>query len=110
MRVSPCLLIIALVLAPPAISQPTGPSDSTECEAEKAAIDRDIELARSKGQMVRRQQLAATLAALQARCDTLNPEQTRAASIEKLEHEIQELRKALNHAEEQLRGLKRGGS
>ncbi|MGJ7506143.1 DUF1090 family protein [Variovorax sp. GT1P44] len=104
------MLAIALVLAPLAIAQPAGQIDSTECKAEKAAIDRDMELARSKGQMLRRQQLAETLVALQARCDALTPEQSRAASIEKLEHEIQDLRKALDDAEEQLRRLKKGGS
>lgn len=110
MRVNPCFLVVALVLAPSAIAQPAGQMDSTECKAEKAAIDRDMELARSKGQMLRRQQLAEASAALQARCDALGPEQSRAANIEKLEHEIQDLRKALDHAEEQLRRLKSGGS
>ena len=110
MRVNPSLLVIALVLAPSAIAQPAGQMDSSECQAERAAIGRDMELARSRGQMLRRQQLAETLVALQARCDTLTPEQSRAASIEKLEHEIQDLRKALDHAEEQLRRLKSGGS
>ncbi|SEB25782.1 DUF1090 family protein [Variovorax sp. YR216] len=110
MRVNPLLLIIALALTLPAIAQPAGRTDSTECKAEEAAIERDMELARSKGQMLRRQQLAETLAALQARCDILPPEQSRAANINRLEHEIQDLRKALDHAEEQLRSLKSGGS
>lgn len=110
MRVNLSLLVIALVLSPSALAQPAGQMDSSECKAEKAAIEQDMELARSRGQMLRRQQLAQTLAALQARCDTLTPEQSRAANIDKLEHEIQDLRKALDHAEEQLRRLKSGGS
>ena len=40
MRVNPCFLVVALVLAPSAIAQPAGQMDSTECKAEKAAIDR----------------------------------------------------------------------
>ena len=106
MRVNPCFLAIAMALATPAIAQPTGQVDNAKCEAEKAAIERDMDLARSKGQMLRRRQLAEALAALQARCETLAPEQSRAANIERLEQEIRELRKELDHAEEQLRKLK----
>jgi chaperonin cofactor prefoldin len=107
MRVTTRLLSIVLTLTTPAVAQPTGQMDSsTECQAEKAAIDRDMELARSKGQMLRRRQLAEALATLQARCETLAPEQSRAANIESLEKEIRELRKELDHAEEQLRKLK----
>jgi chaperonin cofactor prefoldin len=107
MRVTTRLLSIVLTLTTPAVAQPTAQMDSsTECQAEKAAIDRDMELARSKGQMLRRRQLAEALATLQARCETLAPEQSRAANIESLEKEIRELRKELDHAEEQLRRLK----
>lgn len=101
-----CLLTIALALAMPAVAQSTGQADNTECEAEQAAIERDMGLARSKGQMLRRRQLAETLAALQARCETLAPEHSRAENIERLEQETRELRKELEHAEEQLRKLK----
>jgi len=110
MRATPCFLAIGLVLACPAIAQPTGQVNSADCAAQQAAIERDMDVARSKGQMLRRRQLADTLFALQARCDLLTPEQSRAVNIEKLEHEIQDLRKALEHAEDQLRRLKSGGS
>ena len=106
MSVKPYCLAIALALATPAIAQPTGQVDNTECKAEKAAIERDIDLARSKGQMLRRRQLAEALAALQTRCETVAPAQGRAARIERLEQEIRELRNELDHAEEQLRKLK----
>ncbi|MGR4871787.1 DUF1090 family protein [Variovorax sp. LARHSF232] len=106
MRVNPCFLAIALALATPAIAQPAGQVDNAECKAQIAAIERDMDLARSKGQMLRRRQLAEALAALQARCEALAPEESRAASIERLEQEIRELRKELDHAEEQLRKLK----
>ncbi len=106
MHVNPRSLIIALALTTPAVAQPSGQADNTECEAKIAAIERDMELARSKGQMLRRRQLSEALAALQARCETLSPEQSRAANIERLEQEIRELRKDLDHAEEQLRKLK----
>jgi hypothetical protein len=100
------VLAIALALAVPAIAQPTDPADNPDCKTEEAAIERNIELARSKGQMLRRQQLAEALAALQARCRTLDPAQSRAARIEALEHVIRDLRQELNRAEEQLRSLK----
>lgn len=106
MRVNPCSLTIGLALATPAIAQPTVQMDNTECKAEIAAIERDMDLAHSKGQMLRRRQLAEALTALQARCETLGPEQSRAANIERLEQEIRELHKELDHAEEQLRKLK----
>jgi predicted RNase H-like nuclease (RuvC/YqgF family) len=109
MRATPCFLILALALGTPAAAQSTGPVGNTECEAEQAAIERNMDLARSKGQMLRRRQLAEALAALQARCETLPPEQRRAANIERLEQEIRELRKELDHAEEQLRRLKSEG-
>jgi chaperonin cofactor prefoldin len=89
------------------MAQPTGQvGNTTECKAEQTAIERDMELARSNGQMLRRRQLAEALAAVQARCETLAPEQRRAADIERLEKEIQELRKELDHSEAQLRRLR----
>ena len=106
MRANPCYLAIALALVGPAIAQPAGHVDNTDCKAEQAAIERDMELARSNGQMLRRRQLAEALAAVQSRCETLAPEQRRAANIERLEKEIRELRKELDHSEEQLRKLK----
>lgn len=108
MRVKPCFLAVALALAVPSIAQPTDQADGTGCKAEEAALERDIDLARSKGQMLRRRQLAEALAALQTRCKTLAPEQSRAAQIERLELEIRELRLELDRAEEQLRALKSG--
>lgn len=108
MRVKPCFLAVALALAVPSIAQPTDQADDSSCQAEEAALERDIDLARSKGQMLRRRQLAEALAALQTRCKTLAPEQSRAARIERLELEIRELRLELDRAEEQLRALKSG--
>jgi septal ring factor EnvC (AmiA/AmiB activator) len=106
MGVNPCYLAIVLALATPAIAQPAAQADDADCKAEKAEIERDMELARSKGQMLHRRQLAETLAVVQARCENLSPAQRRAANIEKLEREIRELRKDLDHAEEELRKLR----
>ena len=106
MRANPCFLAIALALAPPAMAQHTSQVDKDKCEAEKATLEQDMELARSKGQMLRRRQLAEALAALQARCENFAPALNRAEGIEQLEEKIRELREALEHAEEQLQKLK----
>ena len=109
-RVKLCLVTIALGLAAPAIAQAIDQAGNADCKAEEAALERDIDLARSRGQMLHRQQLAEALAALKTRCETLAPEQSRAAHIRKLEEEIRELRLELDRAEEQLRKLKAEGS
>ena len=106
MRVNPFFLFIALALAPPAMAQPAVQADNAECKAEKATLEQDMELAQSKGQMLRRRQLAEALTALQARCENAAPAQSRAAKIERLDQEIRELREALARAEEQLHKLK----
>jgi chromosome segregation ATPase len=110
MRAKTCSLALAVVMAAPAVAQTTGQADTVDCRAERAALEREIDLARSRGQMLRRRQLADALAALQARCKTLIPERSREARIESLEQKIRELRLELDRAEEQLRELKSGGS
>jgi multidrug resistance efflux pump len=108
-RVKPWLLTVALTLATPAFAQPAeqvNQGDGASCQAEEAALERDMDLARSRGQMLRRRQLAETLAALRTRCQGAQSSQSRAARIDKLEHDIRLLRAELEHAEEQLRELK----
>ena len=65
-----------------------------------------MELARSKGQMLLRRQLADQMATLQAGCKPLPSDQGRLANIERLEKEVQALKAELDAAEEQLRQLK----
>ncbi|WP_230682849.1 DUF1090 family protein [Variovorax paradoxus] len=105
------LPIVVLVLAAPAFAQVTEPGEgaasaSSSCQAEEAALERDMDLARSRGQMLRRRQLAENLDALRARCLSSESPQSRAARIDKLEHDIRALRAELEHAEAQLRELK----
>lgn len=103
------LLAIAIAWASHALAQPAEhakPVEGASCEAEEAALEREMDLARSRGQMLRRRQLAETLAALQTRCHGAEPQQSRAARIDKLEHEIRTLRSELERAEEQLRDLR----
>lgn len=90
-----------------AIAQPAGPvGDDASCTAGKGDIEKRMEIARSKGQMLLRRQLADQLSTLQATCKPLSPDQNRAANMERLEKEVRALRAELEAAEEQLRKLK----
>ena len=97
-----------LVLAAYAFAQaqPKESPSAASCKAEEAALERDIDLARSRGQMLRRRQLAENLSALRTRCEASDPSMGRAARIDKLERDIQLLKAELEQAEEQLRELK----
>lgn len=108
MRFQPRFLALAWALAIPAFAQTAGPEpvDAADCKAQEAVLERDMALARSRGQMLRRRQLGEELGALQARCSTLSPARSREARIEALEQEIRTLRSELDRAEEQLRSLK----
>jgi septal ring factor EnvC (AmiA/AmiB activator) len=110
MRLNTCVLTLALTVAMPAFAQPaTAPAtapDAAACQAEQASLERDIDLARSRGQMLRRQQLAEALNAMQARCKAPAPAGSRAARIDRLEQDIRSLRMQLERAEDQLRQLK----
>lgn len=109
MRPKPRLLALALTLAMPAAFAQTEPAaqplGAEECKAQEAVLERDMALARSRGQMLRRRELADTLSALQLRCQALAP-MSREARIEKLEREIRTLRTELERAEAQLRSVK----
>jgi hypothetical protein len=80
-------MIASLALAVAVFAQPIGQLGESDCKVDDAALERDIDLALSKGQMLRRRQLVEALSALQARCETVAPEQDRAARVEKLEQE-----------------------
>ena len=100
-------LVIAITVAGFAIAQPANPMDNhTACTAEKADVEKRMEVARSKGQMLLRRQLADQLAALQSSCQPLAVDQGHTANIERLEKEVRALRAELEAAEEQLRKLK----
>ncbi len=101
-------LILATAFAASAFVQlANAAEDATDsCNAEKTAIETRMEIARSKGQMLLRRQLAEQLAALQAGCQPPPAARSRAVQIEKLEKEIRALRTELEAAEGQLRSLK----
>ena len=115
MRFTTCFLTLAftvtvafttLTVAAPAFAQAAAAPDAAACQAEEASLERDIDLARSRGQMLRRQQLAEALLAVQQRCKAPAPAGSRAARINQLEQDIRSLRAQLERAEDQLRQLK----
>lgn len=85
------------------------PEDVAACKAEEASLTQDIALARSRGQMLRRRQLADALAAVQAHCDALVPITDRATRIRRQEQEVATLRQELERAEAYLNKLKAEG-
>lgn len=105
-----CAWAIAMALSGSAIAQSTNKVDNKPpCSAEKAEVEKRMELARSKGQMLLRRQLADQLTALQTDCKPAPADQGRLANIERLEKEVRTLKAALETAEEQLRQLKSEG-
>ncbi len=95
-----------MALAVPAFAQqPSAAVDDAACAPQMAAIEHEMDMARARGQMLRRQQLANQLSALQARCSPPAAQGSRAARMAALEHEIETLRVQLERAEEQLRQL-----
>ena len=102
-----CTLVVAMALVGSAIAQPTvAVHDSSSCAAEQAELEKRMDLARAKGRMLLRQQLADQLASLQQDCKLLSADQGSATNIERLEREVRTLRAELEAAEAQLRKLK----
>lgn len=100
---------MAWVLTGAVFAQSTNPVDENAvCNAQKVEVQKRMEIARSKGQMLLRQQLAEQLAVLQVDCKPLPASQTRAAAIERLEKKVEALRTELDTAQEQLHQLKSG--
>jgi hypothetical protein len=112
MRLHNCLLapVLAFVLVSSgpvfAQSAPPEPTDHASCQAEEASLEQEIALARSRGQMLRRRQLADALYAMQAHCAALVPPKDKAARIERQEQEVAHLRAELSRAEAYLAKLK----
>ena len=106
MRANLGLLAITLALAASAAyAQPAGALTPADCKAELAAVERDMDVARSRGQMLRRRELAEAHDLLLARCAPAAP-LSREAQIAKVEKDIRDLRTELDRAQEELRKLK----
>jgi len=102
------LLAVPLLLTTPVAAQPAGAVDPVDCRKEETAILQDMEIAQTRGRMLQRRQLSEQLAALQMRCGTLPPVQSREASIARLQREVAALRTELDRAETELRKLRQG--
>lgn len=100
------VLATLTLLTVPAHAQSASPAASGDCIAQQSALEKEMASAQSKGQMLRRRQLADTLAQLQERCAKAAPSVSRADAILKLEQEISALQTALENAQSQLRQLK----
>ncbi|WP_219210082.1 DUF1090 family protein [Variovorax boronicumulans] len=103
-----CLLVIPILLATSALAQPSNPVDEAGCKSEEASLIQEMDIAQARGRMLQRRQLAEQLAAVQLRCGTHPPVQSREAGIARLQKEIADLRKELDRAETDLRKLRQG--
>ena len=110
MTIFPVLLVVGLSFASAAIAQTALPIPAqavdVDCAAEQTALQAEMDVARSRGRMLQRRQLAEQLLAVQARCGTLPQAQSIELQIESLQKEVLELRKELDRAEVELRRLR----
>ncbi len=102
------LLAVPLLWGTSVMAQPSTAVDLTECRTEETALVQAMDVAQTRGRMLQRRQLAEQLAAVQLRCGTLPPVQSREASVARLQREIAALRTELDRAEAELRKLKQG--
>ena len=101
----PSLLALSFVIAASAAAQPSTSPDAAECRRAESVLVQEIDVAQGRGRMLQRRQLAEQLEAVQKRCGTLPPVQSREESLTRLRKEILELRKELDRAETDLRRL-----
>lgn len=97
-----------MLIATSALAQPSNPVNEAGCKNEEVTLIQEMDIAQARGRMLQRRQLADELAAVQARCGTLPPVQSREAGIARLQKEIAALRKELDRAETELRKLRQG--
>lgn len=97
-----------MLIATSALAQPSNPVNEAGCKSEEVRLIQEMDIAQARGRMLQRRQLADELAAVQARCGTLPPVQSREAGIARLQKEIAALRKELDRAETELRKLRQG--
>ncbi|PJI98655.1 uncharacterized protein DUF1090 [Acidovorax sp. 69] len=104
-------LVLSTAILGVATAQTASPAkDNASCAADRADIERRMEVAQSKGQMLLRRQIADQLITLQAACEPPSAGQSRAANIARLEGEVRALRGELEALEGQLRKLKGEGN
>lgn len=100
------VVIVVVARMPPAFAQPSQPAQSIDCAAEQTTLQSEMDIARSRGRMLQRRQIAEELLAVQARCGAIPPARSRALQIESLQKDILEMRKELDRAETELHRLR----
>ena len=96
------LPVIALMTLAATISaQPADPLQPAAC-AERDALERDMEVARSKGQMLRRQRLEIQLDALKLSCNGAGKPLTQSERVDRQRKVVSDLERALSDARAKL--------
>lgn len=96
----------ASTLPTSAVAQPVTQAGTADCTAAQTALQAEMDVARSRGRMLQRRQIAEELLAVQARCGTLPPARSVEMQIESLQKDILDMRKELDRAETELRRLR----
>lgn len=86
-------------------SEPSKKKTEADCYAQQAALEKDMQAARSRGQMLRRRQLQESLDALRAHCDEIASQETHEARVMRQKNVVLQLRLDLDRAEEELRRI-----
>lgn len=100
-----CALVAISFCAAPSHAQEKTPVSLAECDAQQAALAKDMRAARSRGQMLRRRQLEESLHALQQRCEEAASQETHEARVLRQKYVVMQRQLDLDQAQEQLRQL-----
>ena len=99
-------LVGGVAVTTSALAQPAAQPNAVECAAEQTSLQAEMDVARSRGRMLQRRQIAEELLSVQARCGALPPARSVEMQIESLQKDILEMRKELDRAETELRRLR----
>lgn len=98
-----CLASLGIALATPTSAQPSLP-DTQPC-AQLTVLERDMEIARSRGQMLLRKRLETQLEELNAACASASKPKTLREQIDQQQGTVARLERELSEAKEALRLL-----
>ncbi|MBU1360340.1 MAG: DUF1090 domain-containing protein [Gammaproteobacteria bacterium] len=96
-------MIASMAIASTISAQPAVPPE-TPC-AQRSALERDMEVARSKGQMLRRQRLERQVEQLRSYCNDAGSTLTHGEQVERQQKVVSELERELSDAREVLNRL-----
>lgn len=107
MHVGSGAMAIVIAFAGTAAAQSTVVGPASRCSSEATAISSDMDVARSKGQMLRHRQLSDQRAALLKNCSLTAGSESPGARIKHLELRIVQLKGELTDAEAELERLRK---